>query len=595
MVEERIERRLAAILAADVVGFSRLMAEDEAGTLAALKAHRAELLDPLVAGHNGRIVKLMGDGALIEFASVVDAVQCAVDLQSGISKRNAEVPEDRRIEFRVGVNLGDVILDGDDIYGDGVNVAARLEGLADPGGICVSGTVRDALGNKLAVGFIDLGEQAVKNIATPLRTYRVTESTDSGGAGVFCPATRPRPGSKGSQVPSLAVAPFETSGSDPDQEDFAFGLTNGIVVALTKVPGLCLVGDESPSLEASQGLTAEELGRRFNVDYVLKGSVRKYGARVRVNAEFIEVSSGRYLWGEQFDRDLHDLGDFFTIQDEITEEIVTALDVKLFGGEAVRLVRRTFTSPAALETYYRGENTLWRSTSRLELHDAQRLLEETIRLEPKSSVGYAVAGLAYWMEALSNPGDAASACIERATKRVQEAIALDDVTGYPHLVLAHIHLTRREYAEASLEADRAVSSRPSCPASYSLKAAVLNYLGRPAEALDFALYAERLTPVRPPMYPAIVAQSLYGSERYEDAIAAASSTIELDARGVDPYVFLAASNAALDCGEEAQRVARNLLRLKPDFSLAAFAQSQPYKERDYLDRLVDRLRSAGLE
>ena len=595
MADDRVERRLAAILAADVAGYSRLMADDEAGTLVALKAHRAELFDPVIAAHNGRIVKLMGDGTLVEFASVVDAVQCAVKLQRGMATRNAGVPINQRIAFRIGINLGDVILDGDDIYGDGVNIASRLEGLADPGGVCISGTVHDAIGNKLALDFVFMGEQDVKNIATPVRTYRVAGQSETADARMQDSSSNVASAPQRSATPTLAVKPFETMGADPEQDDFAIGLTNGIQVALTKVPRLALIGDESPSFQQSRQMTAEELGRRFNVRYVLKGTFRKHGPRIRVNADLIEVSTGRFLWAEQYDRELRDLGDFFSVQDEITEEIVTALDVKLLGGEAIRLIRKTFTTPGALETYYRGENLLWQSTTKLELHEAQRLLEETIRLEPGSPVGYAVAAVAYWMDALSGPSDKNPPPLDLAVERAQQAIDLEDVTGYPHMVLAHIHLNRREYAEASVEADQAVFSRPSCPASYSLKAAVLNYLSRSAEAIEFAQYAVHLTPVHPPFYPAILAHALYGAGRYEDAIAAAKAAIGLDPRKIEPYVFLATSNVALDRGEAARRAAQDLRAHQPDFSLASFADSQPYKDQAHLDRLIDQLRTAGLE
>jgi adenylate cyclase len=593
MVEERVERRLAAILITDVVGYSRLMGNDEAGTLAALKVHRAEAFDPMVAAHNGRIVKLMGDGTLVEFSSVVEAVQCAVEFQGQMAERNAGVSQDRRFEFRIGINLGDVILEGDDIYGDGVNVAARLETLAEPGGICISGTVHDAIGNKLAVGFEFIGEQTVKNIVTPVRAYQVSGRSENSGApaaGRNAASAPQRPGK-----PMLAVKPFDNVGADAKQDEFADGITNGIIVALTRLPKLTIVEDGSPSMHKSREMTVQELGRQFDVRYVLKGSLRKLGDRVRVTAELVEVPTGRYLWAEHFDRDFGDLAVLFDVQDEITQEIITALDVKLLSGEAARIVRSALRNPAALDSYFNGELLLWNSTTSLELREAQRLFEETIRLEPMSSVGYAAAALAYWAEALSGQGDVVLRSLDHAIERAQEAIGLGDVTGYPHLVLAQVHLSRREYDEADAEADRAVSARPSCPTAYSLKASVLNYLGRSSEAIEHAQFALRLTPVHPPDYPAILASAFYGSERHEEAIAAARTAIELDQRNVDPYLILAASSVALGHSEEARRAARNVLKLQPDFSLAEFAESQPYKDQKRLDRLMDQLNVAGLE
>ncbi len=588
MAEERIKRRLAAILAADVVGYSRLMEGDEAGTLAALKERRAQVIGPKIAANGGRTVKLMGDGILAEFASIVDAVECAIEIQRVMAERNAEVSQDRKIELRIGINLGDVILDGDDIYGDGVNVAARLEALAEPGGVCVSGTVHDAIGNKLPVRFEDMGEQAVKNIEKPVRAYRLAGTPREVGA----QGTSTR---RSKDKPSLAVKPFENLSGDPEQNQFADGISGGIVVALTRTPNLTLIGDESPSLNRSRGMTVEELGQAFGVLYVLKGNLRKMGSRIRVNAELLEVTTGRIVWADQYDRDLGDIVALFDIQDEITEEIVTALDVKLLGGEANRLVRRAFRNPAALASYFNGESLLWEAKTKLELREAQRLLEESIRLEPTCSAGYAAAAVAYWAEALSDDSDRSEETLGLAVERAQEAIRLNDVTGYPHMVLAQVYLSKHQFDEASAEAEHAVTARPSCPASFTLKASVLNYLGRPSEAVEHAEYALRLTPVHPPMYPAILANAFYGSGRYEEAVAAAKTAIELDDTHIDPYLMLAAANAALGRGEEARRAAEKVRRLKPGFSLEDYAPSQPYKDPDHLTRLLDRLRSAGLD
>ncbi len=394
--------------------------------------------------------------------------------------------------------------------------------------------------------------------------------------------------------PALAVKPFEAASADPDQASLADWITNGILVALTRLPGLALIGDESPSLVKSKQMTVQELSRRFDVRYVLKGGIRKYGNRIRVDAELIEVSTGQYLWAEQIDRDLPDFGDLFAIQDDITEQIATALDVKLLHGEAGRIVRKSLRNPAACENLYRGEQQLWCSTTRMEFREAQRLFEEIIRLEPAASVGYAQAALAYWSEACSGLSDAPSRSLERATALAREALDREDVTGYPHLILAHVHLSRREYDDAAAEASRAVLARPSCPTAYSLKAAVLHYLGRPAEAIEFAQYAVRLTPVHPPMYPAILASAYHGAERHEEAIAAAKAAIELDDRHVEPYLVLAASDVGSGRAEEAHRAAEKVLKLKPGFRLAEYAVSQPYKDQKRLNRLLDQLRSAGL-
>jgi TolB-like protein len=408
--------------------------------------------------------------------------------------------------------------------------------------------------------------------------------------------TNPREAAIPQQIgkPSITIKPFEDIGTETKHDRLGDAFTNGIIVALTRVPGLVLVGDESPSMVKSKQMTVDEIAFRFGVQYVLKGGVRKIGGRLRVNAELTEVSTGQYIWAENLDRELRDFGDFFGLQDEIVNEIVTALDVKLLSGEAARIVRKALKGPAALEHYFRGEDLLWRSTMKLELQEAQRLFEETIRLEPESPVGYAAAALAYWVGAISGLSDTPSLSLERAVELAREAISLDDVTGYAHMVLAHVHLIRREFDEAMAEASQAVSDRPSCPAAYSIKASVLTYLGHATDAIQFAQYALRLTPVHLPMYPAVLASAYFGAGKYEEAVSAAKAAIDLDEGSVDPYLILAASNGTLGNTQEARWGAEKILKLKPDFSLTEFAASQPYKNQQQLDHLLDQLRCIGL-
>ncbi len=591
---DRLPRRLAAILYADVAGYSRLMGEDEEAT------HRvvSEYLDFIaasIASHGGKVMHYAGDAVLARFDAVVDAMSAAIAIQSELKARNEDLPDERKIQFRVGVNSGDVIEERGDMYGDGVNVAARLESLAQPGEVCISDAVRTAIGNKLPCQYAFIGEHSVKNIREPVRAYRVFEQSSE----TVTPSSQElSAGVTGSRLPfgkpSIAIKPFEDIGADAEQIRLADAFTNGIAAALTRVPPLVLVNDESPSLVESKKMTMQEVGKRFGVRYVLKGAVQKIGERIRVNAELTDASSSRYLWAESIDRELHDFGDIFDIQDEIIEEIVTALNVKLLGGEAARLVRRALRDPVALERYYRGEDLLWHSTMKLEFQEAQRLFEETIRLEPDSPVGYAAAALTHWAEVISGLSDSPSLSLERASELAHRAIRLNDVTGYAHMVLAHVHLSRREYDEAMAEASRAVADRPSCPAAYAIKASVLTYLDRASDAVEFAQYAVSLTPIHPPMYPAVLARAYYGCERYEEAIAASKDAIALEGKDTSTYLILAASNAALERTAEAEHTAQELLNIKQDFSLAEFAESQPYKENRTLDRLIDRLKTAGL-
>jgi class 3 adenylate cyclase/tetratricopeptide (TPR) repeat protein len=595
MAEESLDRRLTAILVADVVGYSRLMEADEAGTLRAIKQHRRDVIDPAIADHKGRVVKLMGDGVLAEFVSAADAVNCATKIQQQTAEGNADLAAERRIELRIGINLGDVIVEGEDIYGDGVNVAARLEGLAEPGGICLSGSVYDTTDKKLTIRCEFLGEQLVKNLSKPVRCYRVLWNGPTSGSAQR--RTRPSPVSafRPASEPTLAVKPFEPLGSDAEGDDFADCLSNGILAALTRLPGLTLIQDESPSLQDSKHMSLQELGHRFDVRYLLKGQVRKFGPRIRVNTELLEVSTGRVLWADKLDRELQDLGDFFAIQDDITEEIVAALDVKLLSGEGARIARKVLKNPAALESLYNGERLLWKATNKLELQEAQRLLEEIIWLEPRASIGYAEAALAHWAAALFGLSDDPAQSLDDAVELARQAIALDDVTGYPHMILAHAHLRERQFEEAKSEASRAVSARPSCPASFAMKADVLNYLGESGEAIEHAQHAVRLSPIHPQIFPAVLASAYHSAGRYEDAIEAAQGAIELDPTKIEPYLIVTACAVVLGQLEKAQRTAQEVLALKPEFSLEVFAVSQPYKDQEHLDRLVDQLRAAGLE
>ena len=592
-MNDRLPRKLAAILYADVAGYSRLTGEDEDATHRTLSEY-LDLLSETLESHRGNVVHYAGDAVLVRFHAVVDAVSGAAEIQDKLQVRNHDLPNERRVQFRIGVNIGDVIEDRGDIYGDGVNVAARLEALAEPGGICISDAARTAIGNKLPFQYVFIGDQKVKNIVEPVRAYRMlkqdaADSTIQVAAGFEDPPTL-KPLGK----PSIAVKPFENVSGDVDQDHIAYALSNGIVVALTLVPGLALIADESPGLQDTKQMSLNELINRFGVRYVLQGDVRKLGQRTRVNAQLMEVSSGEYVWAERFDRDMHDLGDLFDIQDEITEEIVTAMEVKLLSGEAGRLVRKTFKNPKALACYSRGEELLFRATTKPEFSEVRHLLEEAIQLEPESPVGYATAALAYWVEVLYEYSDEPEASLARAVELANQAILREDVTGYGFMVLAHIYLEQREYDQALEAANRAVSDRPSCPVVYALKANMLNYLGEPAKAIEYAEYAVRLSPVQPPFYAAVLPTAYYGCGRYEEAIGSAKAMVELDEQKVEPYLIMAASQAALGRIDEARQVSLKIKTLDPEFKTANYAESQPYKEAAELERLTAHLASAGL-
>ena len=528
---------------------------------------------------------------LARFDAVHDALGCALAIQQELAQANETIEENRRVRFRIGVNSGDVIEDRGDIYGDGVNVAARLEALARPGGICISDAVRVAVGNRVPAEFRFIGEQRVKNIAEPVRAYHVmTGDIDAAPA----PAVQPAAAASALEPPgkpSLVIKPFANLSTEADQDYFAEGLTKDINIALVKIPGLFLSMDETPESTLSRQMAVDELGHEFGVSHVLSGGVRRHGERVRVNAELTETASGRCLWAERFDRDLHDL---FSIQDEIAEEIVTAMDVKLVQGEDARFLRRSVTDPAALEASYRGWYALYHGHSREDVREAQRRFEEMIRIVPESSLGYASAALAHWAEAGFGRVVPKSAAMQRAIEYAQKALELGDTTGYANLVMAIAHLADRDYDEAMAQATEGVAARPSCNGAYAIKSSVLNFLGRPQEAIELARYAVRLTPVYPAEFPAILATAYHDSGRFEEAVAAAESSLRLKPEDVDPLLILAAAQVALGRLDEAREAAARVRRIEPDFDLDEFALSQPYRNPQNLERLLDRLREAGL-
>jgi adenylate cyclase len=590
MPEEGFKRKLTAILSGDIVGYSRLMAEDEVATVRTLTMYRAEMTN-LVHKYDGRVVDFVGDNMLTEFPSVLIAMECAVQMQHALKKQNAKLTTERRMDFRFGLHLGDVMVDEARIYGDGVNIAARLEGLAEPGGICISDVVYKQVHNKLDLGYVDLGERRVKNIPEPVRAYRIVDThaiptsnlskaSSSGKAMLSLP-----------DRPSLAVLPFVNLSTDPEQDYFGDGLTMDIMTALVKISGLFLISEGSTFKFKSKNVTVRELGRQLGVRHVLEGGVRKAGDRVRITSRLVEAKSGRHIWAERFDRTLDDL---FAVQDEITEEIVTALDVKLVSGEAIRMIRKTLRNPAALESYYRGWQALFGPTKE-DVNEAQRQFEKTTRLEPESSVGYALGAWAHWWEAFRGFSDEYSRTLDKATRLAQEALNREDTTGLPHLMMAEVHLLKREYDQAIDEAELAILDRPSCTGAYGVKANILNYLGRSTEAIKLAKSAIRLTPVHFSLYPAILASAYYGSHRNEEAIAVSKEVLKRDSDNLDALLVLAGAKAAMSHIEEAHRVAQEILRVNPEFSLEEYAQSQPYKEPQNLDRVITMLRKSGLK
>ena len=619
-----VERRLAAILSADVVGYSRLMAADEEATVARLREVRREFVDPKIAEHHGRIVKLMGDGALVTFASVVDAVRCAIDIQRGMAERDVDLPEDQRIRLRIGVNLGDVIIEGDDIYGDGVNIAARLESLADPGGIVISGTAFDHARNNAEGGFEYLGEQQVKNIPEPVRTYRVL--LDPATAGTLATTTPRRRGlvrwaalagvvllliALGAaswrfylqpllqerafaeqtalplpDKPSIAVLPFQNLSGDPDEDYFSDGMTDDLITDLSRISGLFVIARNSVFTYKGRPADVQEVARELGVRYVLEGSVRKAGNQVRINAQLIDASTGFHLWADRFDRELEDV---FALQDEVTEQIVSALEVELTETERETLAHRYTDSLEAYDLFLRGWEQYWRYTEQGRL-EARALFERAIELDPKFARAYANLAMTYTGQA----GGVSETSLERAYELARTAIALDDSLPQVHWVMTDVQMFRRQYADALKSSTRTTELDPNYADAYAQKAWLLMYVGKPNEALEVLDKAMRLNPHYPFVYFNPLGESYFTLRRYEEAIDAFQDGLRRNPTAQRQRMFLAASYAEAGRLEDAEWEAAELLTLDPDFSLAQVPQVAPYRDPEPLNRLLNALRKAGL-
>jgi adenylate cyclase len=594
MSEERVERRLAAILAADVAGYSRLMGADEEGTLAALKAIRRELGDPKIAEHRGRIVKTTGDGLLIEFASVVDAVRCAVDVQQAMAGRNAEVPGDRRIEFRVGINLGDIIIDGDgDIFGDGVNVAARLEGLAEPGGVCVSGTVRDHIGDRLDLTFEDIGEQSLKNIARPVRVYRIALGPRASGphAGGTPTVLIPAPALPLPDKPSIAVLPFTNMSSDPEQEFFADGIAEDVITALSRYPSLFVIARNSCFTYKGRAVEVRQVGRELGVRYVLEGSLRKSGNRIRVTAQLVEAETGNHVWAERYDRDLADI---FAIQDEITEAVTIAIVPAIADAEQHRALRKPPGSLDAWAVYQRG---LWH-LSKFTASDnalAQKFFQRVIDLDPNFAGGHTGLAMAYFFARTTFQTRSLLEVRSLIETLVRQAVALDSADAAARSWLSLTLLMLGDFGSALEEAEHALAISPNLASAHGVLGVTLTYSGRPKEGLAALWGYLRLDPRDPTraFFLQNVVTGLYFSSEYETAIEMANRTIRSYPDYPPSYRWLAAALGQLDRSAEAKEALEKAIAVSPkSFDMYVRNRAPWFRPEDHA-HMLDGLRKAG--
>jgi TolB-like protein/class 3 adenylate cyclase/tetratricopeptide (TPR) repeat protein len=591
MPEDRVDRRLAAIFAGDIAGYSRLMGTDEEGTLRQLKAHRKELVDPKITEHRGRIVKTTGDGLLVEFVSVVDAVRCAVDIQRGMAERNVAVPTDLRIEFRIGINVGDIIFDGDDIFGDGVNVAARLEALADPGGIMVSSVVHDQVRDKLSFGFESLGEQAVKNIARPVGVHRIhladqvaaDKSVKAAGKMERMPSERP----------SIAVLPFVNMSGDAEQEYFADGITEDIITALSKLRWLFVIARNSSFTYKGKAVDVKRVGRDLGVRYVLEGSVRKGGNRVRVTAQLIDAATGNHIWAERYDGELTDI---FDLQDQLTTRVVGAIAPKLEQVEIERATRKPTESLDAYDHFLRGMASLhqWSGESS---DEARRLFYRAIELDAGFASAY---GMAAWSFVVRKGNDVMGDRVQEvaeAARLARRAVELgaDDAAalagaGYALVFVVH------DLDDGPAILDRALALSPNLAGTLISSGWTKAFLGEPDLAIKHINDAMRLSPLDPMSYrtKGALAIAHFVAGRYDDSSIWAERALQEKSNYLPALRDLAASKALAGQDHEAKAAMTRLRELAPAMRVSTVKQWLPFRRPADLARLEDGLRRAGL-
>jgi adenylate cyclase len=597
MKSERVERRLAAIVAADVAGYSRLMGSDEVGTLRRLKGHRRELVDPTISAYGGRIVKTTGDGILIEFASVVDAVGCTIAIQRGMVARNAEEPENKRIVFRVGINVGDIIIDGDDIFGDGVNVAARLEAICEPGGLCISRSANEQVRDKLSLAFADLGEQVMKNIERSVGVFGL-------GAAQIAAMTEPALSVEPVEekvvrvapakdeavlppLPSIAVLPFANMSGDPDQEFFGDGLAEDILTGLSRFHDLFVISRNSTFRYKGKNLDIRTVARELGAQFILEGSVRRAGKMCRVSVQLIDAETDRHVWAERYDRGLEDI---FAVQDEITSSVVAILPKRVEAVTRERAARKAPTNLAAYDCVLAAKLLHHRSTID-DNAEAQRLIGRAIGLDDNYAHAHAwracILGQSF-MRGWADPKTTG----EEIVRELKIALALDDNDSDVHRILAAVNLAiHKDHDKSFYHQERALSLNPNDDLIVVQQGEILTWLGRADEGIDWIKKAMRLNPYHPERFWGHLGRAYFVARRYGDAIAAYQRMTTIDAT---VYAMLAGCHAASGEQPSAQARAADVIRVAPEFGVEQHLKSQPYKHASDREHHRSALLTAGL-
>ncbi|MBP2237257.1 adenylate cyclase [Sinorhizobium kostiense] len=585
MANESIRRRLAAILAADVVGYSRLMERDEKNTHTLLMARWKEVLEPLVANHQGRIFKRTGDGVLVEFSSAVNAVECAAALQHAMAAANRDMPEDRAIVLRVGVNLGDIMVDDSDLYGDGVNVATRIEALAEPGGVALSDGIHEYVHGRTGLEFVDSGYHEVKNIERPVHiwTWSPTDLTnDPIKAAVEAPPQLPK-------KPSIAVLPFDNMSGDPEQGYFADGITEDIITDLSKVSGLFVIARNSSFAYKGKTPDIRKVSRELGVRYVLEGSVRRAADRIRINAQMIDGTTGGHLWAERYDRGLEDI---FAVQDEVTRTIVNALRVKLTAGEEQRREGRGKVDPQAYDLLVRARQAILQFNSQSS-KDARGMLERAIDIDPAMAAAYASLSIVALSDFINRWNGATPENLKQALELAQKAIDTDETEPLGHHALSLALSWMRRLDEAEDAAERAIELDPNSASAYTALGSIRDFQGRHEDALALYTRAHRLDP-QFDLSLHFLGRSLLSLGRFDEAEIAFKRRLALAPRSDMTRFYLACLYGRIGRHEEARRYWREMLDVNPNFSIDHLKRALPYRNSNLFDRLVDGLREAGV-
>ncbi len=581
------QRRLAAIVSADVVGYSRLMGTDEVGTLAALRAHRTELIDPLIARHGGRIVKTMGDGLLLEFPSVVNAVQCSIVMQNQMGARNAEVPDGNRIIFRIGVNLGDIIIEGDDILGDGVNVAARLQELAEPGGIVISRRVHEDVQDRLDASFVDGGEQTLKNIARPIQVWRWSPAGGVAPTAETVDVPLPLP-----DKPSIAVLAFDNLSGDPEQEYFSEGIAEDIITGLSRLRWLFVIARTSTFAYKEKAQDVRRVASELGVRYVLEGSVRKAGNMVRISAQLIDAASGNHVWAERFDRELEDI---FEVQDEITSNIVAALGPELTLAEIERSRRKRPETLDGWDLVMRARGLVIRFR-KAENAKAQDLLRAAVRLDPAYAAAQAQLAWCLTIEGLLGWGESSAHSFSEALRTAQTAVENDPNDPDAQQVLAVVLCFMSRQEEAIEAASRALELDPNGALARGTLGAALSFTGRSDKAIEACQMALRASPRDPyrMFWHGSISNAHFAAGRLEEALEWARKSVQAGPGWFGFYINVAFLSALLGHRDEAQTAAQEILRLVPRYSVKRMLKNPFFTRPTDIARMAEGLRKSGL-